>query len=69
MYVLLWRTVSALTRVLFWCLFIFYIFIDWNKHQNNTLVSAKTVRYSGTYIILSIYDVISAATIYEYYTL
>ena len=49
MYVLSWRTVSALTRVLFWYLFI--------KHQNNPLVSAETIRHSSTYIILYIFDV------------
>ena len=43
MYVLSWRTISALTRVLF--LFLF-------KHQNNPLVSAETVRHSSTYIII-----------------
>ena len=43
MYVLSWRTVSALTRGLFWYLF---------KHQNNPLVSAETIRHSSTYIIL-----------------
>ena len=42
MYVLELRTVSALTRGLFWCL---------NKHQNNTRVSAETVRHESTYII------------------
>ena len=45
MYVLSWRTVSVLTRVLFWYLLI-------NKHQNNPLVSAETIRHSSTYIIL-----------------
>ena len=49
--------------------YLFFIFIDWNKHQNNTLVSAKTVHHSSTYIIISIYDVISTATIHEYNTL
>ena len=39
--VLKWRTVSALTRVLFWCL-----------HLNNPLVSTETDRHSSTYIIL-----------------
>ena len=42
MYVLEWRTVLALTRGLFWCL----------KYQNNTRVSADTVRHESTYIIL-----------------
>ena len=47
MYVLPWRTVSALTRVLFRCLF-------YNKHQNNPLASAGSVRHSSIYIILDI---------------
>ena len=40
MYVLLWRTVYALTRVLFWCLFPLLLRNSGNKHQNNPLVSA-----------------------------
>ena len=40
MYVLLWRTVYALTRVLFWCLFPSLLRNSGNKHQNNPLVSA-----------------------------
>ena len=52
MYVLEWRTVSALTRVLFWCLFPSLLRNLGNKHQNNTRVSAETVRYEGIYIIL-----------------
>ena len=43
MYVLSWRTVSALTRVLI---------KKHKKHQNDPLVSAETVRHSSTYIIL-----------------
>ena len=39
MYVLLWRTVYALTRVLFWCLFPSLLRNSGNKHQNNPLVS------------------------------
>ena len=41
-----WRTVSALMRGLFWCLFPEY------KHQNNTPVSTETVCHESTYIIL-----------------
>ena len=52
MYVLSWRTVSALTLVLFWCLFPLLLCNSGNKHQNYTLVSAETVRHSSTYIIL-----------------
>ena len=40
MYVLLWRTVYVLTRVLFWCLFPSLLRNSGNKHQNNPLVSA-----------------------------
>ena len=43
MYVLLWLTVYALTRVLFWCLFPSLQRNSGNKHQNNPLVSALTV--------------------------
>ena len=56
LYVLSWRTVSALTWVLFWCLFSSLLHYSGNKHQNNTLVSAETVRYSSTYIILYLWD-------------
>ena len=52
MYVLLWQTVYALTRVLFWCLFPSLLCNSWNKHQNNTPVSAYTVCHTGTYIVL-----------------
>ena len=52
MYVLSWRPVSALTHVLFWCLFPSLLLNSGNKHQNNALVSAETVRHSSTYIIL-----------------
>ena len=55
MYVLSWRTVSALTRVLFWCLFPSLLRNSGNKHQNNPLLSAETVRHSSTYIILYAY--------------
>ena len=57
MYVLSWRTVSALTRVLFWNLFPSLLRNSGNKHQNNPLVSAETVRHSSTYIILYVNDV------------
>ena len=36
MYILSWRTVSALTQVLFWCLFPSLLCNLGNKHQNNT---------------------------------
>ena len=52
MYVLSWRTVSVLTWALFWCLFPSLLRNSGNKHQNNPLVSAETVRHSSTYIIL-----------------
>ena len=40
MYVLVWWTVYALTRGLFWCLFLELRSNKGNKHQNNTRVSA-----------------------------
>ena len=46
------RTVYALTIWLFWCLFPELRSNEGNKHQNNTRVSAKTVRHESTYIIL-----------------
>ena len=52
MYVLEWRTVSALARGLFWCLFPELRSNEGNTHQNNTRVSAETVRHESTYIIL-----------------
>ena len=51
-YVLERRTVSALTRVLFWCLFPELRSSEGNKHQNNTRVSTEAVRHESTYIIL-----------------
>ena len=51
MYVLEWRTVSGLTRGLFWCLFPELRSREGNKHQNNTGVSTETVCYESTYII------------------
>ena len=56
MYVLSWRTVSALTVVLFWCLFPLLLRNSWNKHKNNPLVSAETVPHSSAYIILYLSD-------------
>ena len=53
-YVLSWRTVSALTRVLFCYLFPSLLRNSGNKRQNNPLVSAETIRHSSTYIILSL---------------
>ena len=55
MYVLSWRTVFALTRVLFLCLFPSLICNSGNTHKNNPLVSAETFRNSNTYIILYIH--------------
>ena len=57
MYVLSWRTAFALTQVLFWGFFPSLLCNSGNKHQNNLLVSAETIRHSSTYIILYIpYD-------------
>ena len=52
MYIPAWRTVYALTRVLFWCLFPELRSNEGNKQQINTRVSAYTVRHKSTYIIL-----------------
>ena len=52
MYVLEWRTVSALSRMLFGFLFPELRSNDGNKHQNNTRVSEETVRHESIYIIL-----------------
>ena len=52
MYVFSWRTVSALTRGLFRCLFPELLSNEGNKYQNNARVSAETVRHESTYIIL-----------------
>ena len=52
MYVLEWRTVSALTQVWFLCLFPSLLRNSGNKHKNNPLVRAETVCHSITYIIL-----------------
>ena len=52
MYVPEWRTVSVLTKGLFWCLFHELRSNEGNKHQNNTRVSTGTVRHESTYIIL-----------------
>ena len=52
LYVLEWRTVSALMRRLFWCLFPELRSNEWNKRQYNTGVSAETARHESTYIIL-----------------
>ena len=53
MYVLSWWTVSVLTRALFWHLLPSLLPNFGNKHQNNPLVSAETIRHSSTYIILN----------------
>ena len=55
MYVLSWRTVSALTRVLLWYLFPSLLRNSGNKHQNNPLVSTETIRHSSSYIILYLF--------------
>ena len=51
MYVLSWKTVSALTRVLFWHSLPSLLRNSGNKHQNNPLTSAETVRHPSTDII------------------
>ena len=57
MYVLSWQTVSALTQVLFWCLFPLLLCNLGNNHQNNPLVSAETVRHWSTHSILWCFSV------------
>ena len=52
MYALEWRTVTALTRGLFWCLFPDLRINEGNKHQNDIQASAETARHESTYIIL-----------------
>ena len=52
MYVLEWRTVSVITRGLFWCLFPELRSNEGNLHQNNTWLSTETVCHESTYIIL-----------------
>ena len=52
LYALEWRTVSALTRGLFWCLVPELRSNEENKHKNNTRVSTETVRHEIAYIIL-----------------
>ena len=52
MYALDLRTVSALMRGLFWCLFPELRSNEGNKHQNNIRVSTETVCHESTYIIL-----------------
>ena len=47
MYVLKWRTVSAIMRGLFWCLF-----AEMRIYQNNTRMSAEAVCHDNIYIIL-----------------
>ena len=54
MYVLSWQTVSALTRVLFWCLFPPLLRNSGNKHQNNPLISTETVHHWSTYLPLAV---------------
>ena len=66
MYVLLWRTVYALTpRVLFWCLFPSLLRNSGNKHQNNLLVSAQIVRHASTYIILYLAPCFAVSSAYK----
>ena len=52
MHVLKWRTVSALTKGLVCCLVLELRSNEVNKLQNNTRVSAETVRNESIYIIV-----------------
>ena len=47
-----WRTDSALTRMLFWCLFPSLRSNEGNKHQHNARASTETIRHESTHIIL-----------------
>ena len=67
MYMLSCRTVSVLTRALFWCLFPSLLRNSENEHQNNPLVSTKTVRLSSTYIILCLIQAWAAHWLENYY--
>ena len=49
MYVLSWRTIYALIRVLFWC----HLRNSGNEHQNNPLLSAWTGHISSPYLFLA----------------
>ena len=51
MYIPEWRTVSALTRGVFLCLFPELRSNEGNMQKNNTRVSTETVRHESTYII------------------
>ena len=63
MYVLLWRSVYALTRVLFWCLFPSLLRNSGNKHQNNP--SRERINSSPReYIHYSIYDSLELCWLY-----
>ena len=55
MYAFSWRTVFVPTRVKFWCLFPSLLRYAGNKHQNNHLVSAETVRNTRVHTLFSIY--------------
>ena len=52
MHVRKWRTVNALMRGLFWCLFPEVHSNMGNKHQRNTQASASTVHHESTYMNL-----------------
>ena len=52
MYILEWRTVFALKRGLFLCLFPELRSNGGNKHKNNSRVSSETVRDENIYIIV-----------------
>ena len=52
LYILSWQTVSALTRLFFWCLFPGLRSSERNDYQDNNRVSAETVSHDSTYFIL-----------------
>ena len=57
MYVVPWWTVYKHTRMLIWCLFPSLLHNSSKKHQNNTLVSAWTVRSPSPYNIIYIFSI------------
>ena len=66
MYLLSWLTLSALTRVLFLCVYPELRSNEGNKHKRNPVVSAETVRHPSAYIIPYIYIIYIYIYIYIY---
>ena len=60
MYALEWRTISALKRGLFWCLFPELRSNEGNKHQNNARVSPQTVHQRVHTLFYFLHDITNA---------